>query len=228
MCNSLEIITKGNVAVVSSRVVALDFEKRHSHVCDTIRNLTAENSEVKKMIIESKFEHRGNEYAEYFLTRDGFCLLVMGFTGKKALEWKLKYIEAFNKMEEYIKAKESSEWQLTRKNGKLFRRNETDKLKELAEYAINQGSETYKKSPGKIYINYSTLVNSMCGIKSNQRDICTWKVLITIQTMEDMISNTVVELMNDGAYYKDIYKECKRRCKEILKYAYLPEQKLLK
>ena len=43
------------------------------------------------------------KYTEYLLTRDGFSLLVMGFTGSRALEWKLKYIEAFNKMEQAIK-----------------------------------------------------------------------------------------------------------------------------
>lgn len=41
---------------------------------------------------------RGREENEYLMDRDGFSLLVMGFTGKKALEWKLKYIDAFNKM----------------------------------------------------------------------------------------------------------------------------------
>lgn len=40
------------------------------------------------MMIESEFEHKGNEYTEYLLTRDGFSLLVMGFTGSKALQWK--------------------------------------------------------------------------------------------------------------------------------------------
>lgn len=55
------------------------------------------------MMIESKFEHRGNEYTEYLLTRDGFSLLVMGFTGVKALEWKLKYIQAFNRLEKKYK-----------------------------------------------------------------------------------------------------------------------------
>lgn len=97
------VIKKDGELVVTSRQIAEDFGKRHSHICDTIRNLTAENSEVKKMMIESKFEHRGNEYTEYLLTRDGFSLLVMGFTGSRALEWKLKYIEAFNKMEQAIK-----------------------------------------------------------------------------------------------------------------------------
>ena len=38
------------------------------------------------------------------MNRDGFSLLFMGFTGKKALEWKLKYIDAFNKMEEKLKS----------------------------------------------------------------------------------------------------------------------------
>ena len=89
--------------VVTSRQVAEDFGKRHADVTEIIRKLTTENSAVKNMMIESKFEHRGNEYTEYLLTRDGFSLLVMGFTGAKALEWKLKYIEAFNKMEQAIK-----------------------------------------------------------------------------------------------------------------------------
>ena len=40
----------------------------------------------------------------FLMNRDGFSLLVMGFTGKKALEWKLKYIKAFNQMEEQIKS----------------------------------------------------------------------------------------------------------------------------
>lgn len=60
------------------------------------------------------------------LTRDGFSVLVMGFTGKKALEWKLKYIQAFNSMKAFIREKLSSEWQETRIKGKLARGNETD------------------------------------------------------------------------------------------------------
>ena len=74
--------------VVTSRQVAEDFGKRHTDVTEIIKKLTTENSAVKNMMIESKFEHKGNEYTEYLLTRDGFSLLVMGFTGSKALQWK--------------------------------------------------------------------------------------------------------------------------------------------
>lgn len=103
MSNGINIINQDGVAVVSSRVIAEDFGKRHNDVVRSIENLTAENCVVKNMFIESEFIHRGNAYKEYLLTRDGFSLLVMGFTGKEALQWKLQYIEAFNKMEEKIK-----------------------------------------------------------------------------------------------------------------------------
>ena len=90
--------------VVTSRQVAEDFGKQHQHVTQAIENLISENSLLKSMMMESEYTtERGRKYKEYLLTRDGFSLLVMGFTGSKALEWKLKYIEAFNKMEEYIK-----------------------------------------------------------------------------------------------------------------------------
>ena len=90
--------------VVTSRQVAEDFDKEPKHVNEVIRKLIAENSTVKNMIIESTYiSSRGREEKEYLLTRDGFSLLVMGFTGSKALQWKLKYIEAFNKMEQELK-----------------------------------------------------------------------------------------------------------------------------
>lgn len=103
MSNIIKILNQDGQLVVTSRQIAENFEKEHKHVLETIRNLVAENSAVKNMIIESSYENRGKQYPEYLLTRDGFSLLVMGFTGAKALEWKLKYIEAFNKMEETLK-----------------------------------------------------------------------------------------------------------------------------
>lgn len=103
MNNSINLVNHNGTVVVSSRDIARDFDKRHSDVTEIIRKLTTENSAVKNMMIESKFEHRGNKYTEYLLTRDGFSLLVMGFTGAPALQWKLKYIDAFNKMEQALR-----------------------------------------------------------------------------------------------------------------------------
>lgn len=106
--NLINIENKDGVAVVSSRVVAQDFEKEHRNVLQSVDNLIIDMGGAEKsadLFIESKYQHPQNKqwYKEYLLTRDGFSLLVMGFNGKEALQWKLKYIEAFNKMEEQIK-----------------------------------------------------------------------------------------------------------------------------
>ena len=88
--------------VTDSRSVAEHFGKRHNDVTEVIRKLLATEKSVTKMFHESKFEYRGQEFPMYLMNRDGFSLLVMGFTGAKALEWKLKYIEAFNEMEKQL------------------------------------------------------------------------------------------------------------------------------
>ena len=91
--------------VTDSRNVAEHFGKQHKHVLEAIDNLKAENSALRNLFLEDAYKVEGNNksYKMYLMNRDGFSLLVMGFTGKKALEWKLKYIEAFNKMEAELK-----------------------------------------------------------------------------------------------------------------------------
>ena len=86
----------------TSLQIANDFDKEHKHVLDAIRKLAAENSATKSMFSESTHSNRGKEYPMFYIDRDGFSLLVMSFTGDKALEWKLKYIKLFNDMEERL------------------------------------------------------------------------------------------------------------------------------
>lgn len=61
--------------------------------------------QLESMFIKTTYlnEQNGREVPEYIITRDGFALLVMGFTGEKALRWKLAYIEAFNMMEAQLR-----------------------------------------------------------------------------------------------------------------------------
>lgn len=96
------VIMKDQQAVTSSLQVAETFEKRHTHVLESIDNFVAENS-VAKYFVKGTYENRGKEYPLFYMNRDGFTLLAMGFTGSKALQFKLKYIEAFNEMERHIK-----------------------------------------------------------------------------------------------------------------------------
>lgn len=101
------VYLKKNEAMTTSLQVAEVFEKQHTKVIRAIENIIKglpQNGDTPKLFSKSYYTHPQNnqKYPIYYMNRDGFSLLVMGFTGKKALEWKLKYIEAFNQMEQYI------------------------------------------------------------------------------------------------------------------------------
>lgn len=97
---------KNNEAVTTSLKVAEAFGKRHDRLIDEIERKYSEilnpPNGGARFFYKGTYTNRGKKYPMYYMNRDGFSLLVMGFTGKKALEWKLKYIEAFNQMESYI------------------------------------------------------------------------------------------------------------------------------
>lgn len=118
--NEIKINNINGVLTVSSLQIAKDFEKRHDHVVRNIENIinminrgvpkigeTPEKglkSNISNYFIETTYQNFQNKqcYKCYDITRDGFSLLVMGFTGDKAFNWKIKYIEAFNIMERQL------------------------------------------------------------------------------------------------------------------------------
>ena len=115
--NEIILSEKNGQVLANSREVAERFGKAHGSVLKTIcgetRNgehvnglcdeILASGNPLTKYFIKSTYMNRGKEYPEYLMTRDGFSLLAMGFTGKEAVEWKLKYIDAFNQMEDRLK-----------------------------------------------------------------------------------------------------------------------------
>ena len=198
---------KEEILTANSRDVAEHFEKDHKHVLESIRNLTAENSATKSMFIETSFESRGKFYPQYELTRDGFSLLVMGFTGSKALEWKLKYIEAFNEMERELKRlfEERKRTEIERAKGIIIRHVLTDTIKmKIAD------------SPNKkfAYPNYTKLIyrtifgkslkelQADFGVKPKEtvRDYMTAEQLKEVESMEMLVSS----LINLGMSYDEI------------------------
>lgn len=101
------IAADGENLTTTSRQVAAVFGKRHDHVLARIRILLSELPADRLPYFRECFEinelANGKTEPLYTITRDGFTLLAMGFTGKKALEFKLAYIDAFNAMAAYIK-----------------------------------------------------------------------------------------------------------------------------
>ena len=123
--NDIILSTQNGEPVASSREVAKRFGKNHRDVlraiddllegvrkiAQTPKNLAAENSAATQMFFKSEYTHPQNhqKYPMYLMNRDGFSLLAMGFTGKEAVQWKLKYIEAFNQMEKQLAEQHKSQ-----------------------------------------------------------------------------------------------------------------------
>ncbi|TKI65604.1 hypothetical protein FC756_16270 [Lysinibacillus mangiferihumi] len=100
------VIIQNRQAVTTSLQVAESFEKRHDHVLRDIETILGglPNFGEAPMFYESTYEHPQNkqQYRMFYMNRDGFTLLAMGFTGQKAMQFKLKYIQAFNEMERQL------------------------------------------------------------------------------------------------------------------------------
>lgn len=104
------VFTDNGHVVTSSLDVAENFGKQHKHVLDAIESKiqSAENlAYYKTMFSKGSYkDSRGRNQRIYFMNRDGFVFIAMGFNGRRADEFKLKYIEAFNQMEEQLKSQQ--------------------------------------------------------------------------------------------------------------------------
>lgn len=124
---------QNNRVVVTSKQVAKRFGKLHKDVLESIRQILVAENSATNFYEETTFDYRGRKFPIYLMDKDGFSLLVMGFTGKEALEWKIKYIKAFNAMEQEIQHKEyqaslakSSENELLRKKVEQLKKDKFD------------------------------------------------------------------------------------------------------
>lgn len=165
------------------------------------------NEHTKQMFEMSSYTEKqnGQEYPMCYMNRDGFMLLAMGFTGEKALDWKIQYINAFNTMEEMLKERNTQLWIEQRTQGKLVRNAETDIIKRLIQYAKEQGST----HADMLYMTYSKLANKMTRI--SDRDLATFQQLNELSFIENIILNQIRIGMKNNLYYKEIYKDCKKQ-----------------
>lgn len=92
---------KNGTMTVTSKQISENFGKVHRQVMRDIRELSAKLGDLgeSNFVLSSYTSEQNKVLPCYNITRDGFSLLVMGFTGDEALTWKVKYLQAFNKME---------------------------------------------------------------------------------------------------------------------------------
>ncbi|MBN6075332.1 Rha family transcriptional regulator [Aggregatibacter actinomycetemcomitans] len=101
-----KVFHRETVAMTDTRKVSQFFGKQHKNVLRIIENLGCSGEFWRLNFKPSKYkDERGKMQPIYLMTQDGFTLLTMGFTGKKAMQFKEAYIAEFNTMKNWIIAK---------------------------------------------------------------------------------------------------------------------------
>lgn len=209
-------ISKGKeVTVVTSLDVAETFGKEHKHVLEDVRRIcdSLSTAEISALFYESDYvAANGKKNPMYLMNRDGFTLLVMGYTGEKAMKFKLAYINQFNQMEELLK-------------GKLIEREKGIAVRQSLTKAIQQSSEN-ERMHGHAYSTYTDIVyrtvfgktakqlREEYGIdkKANLRDYFTAEELEKVQSIEMIISG----LVNCGWGYNEIKEFITNPAKKLI------------
>lgn len=196
--------------LTTSLKVADKFEKQHKDVLESIRSIrdAMSTAEFSALFKETSYKaSNGKNNPMYEMNRDGFSLLAMGFTGEKALKWKLDYINAFNIMESELKRiyTERQQWQIERDKGIVIRHILTDTIK----MKITDSPHKRFAYPNYTNLIYRTLFEKTAkeleheyGVKSkeNLRDFFTGEDLEKVQSMEMIVSS----LINCGWGYEQI------------------------
>lgn len=185
-------INKEEVTVVTSLDVAETFGKEHKRVLQDIRELECSEEFGKHNFVLSQYESVQNKKLPmYYITRDGFTLLVMGYTGEKAMKFKEGYIKQFNAMEKAL-------------IGKMKEREKGIAVRQSLTKALQQSNEN-ERMHGHAYSTYTNCIYKVLfgknasqlreqyGIsaKDNLRDCFTEEELKAVQSMECLVSGLV-------------------------------------
>ena len=159
----------------------------------------------------------------YLMNRDGFFMLVTGFTGKKANNIKLAFIKAFNAMEQKLVELQSEQWKEIRAATKVGYRELSAAVKELYEWAVAHGC----KAPEKVfYMNFAKLMDKTLGINPKSRDtLATWQ-LYEIEKLQFIARTIIAGLLAKGEDYHLPYRDCKSAFESYARLSFI-NQRLL-
>ena len=156
MLVEIRTVNKEEVTVVTSLDIAETFGKEHKNVLRDIRELEC-SDEFNRLNFEltSYIDARNRKQDMYYITRDGFTLLVMGYTGEKAMRFKEAYIRQFNAMEKAL-------------IGKLKEREKGIAVRQALTKAIQQSNEN-ERMHGHAYSTYTDVIyKSLFGKSAKQ------------------------------------------------------------
>lgn len=194
----IQITIENEQAITTSRNVARNFEKRHDNVLKDIDQLIEGSPQnLGDLFHETTYTHPQNKqkYREYYMTKDGFTLLAMGFTGKRALEFKLAYINQFNQMEKAIQeVYHISETALTNNVVKELE----NKLSTIIDERLEQYEENYRPTQAnKIALNHYIKSGLGDEREPGEADLVKSRVLLMLdaESWQDVPYKRLVENM---------------------------------
>lgn len=185
-------INKQEITVVSSLDIAETFDKNHAHVLRDIKELECSDEfRESNFGLSSYVNSQNKKQPMYYVTRDGFTLLAMGYTGEKAMKFKEAYIKQFNAMERMLQ-------------GKLIEREKGIAVRQSLTKALQQSTEN-ERMHGHAYSTYTNCIYKVLfgmnanklreyyGIskKENLRDCFSAEELKAVQSMECMVSGLI-------------------------------------
>lgn len=192
MLVEIKTVNKEEVTVVTSLDVAETFGKEHRRVLQDIRDLKcSEEFRLHNFVQSNYVNEQGHKQSMFIMTRDAFTILVMGYTGEKAMQFKEAYIRQFNAMEKALIGKIRE-----REKGIGVRRVLTDSLQRTSENERMHGHAystytdlIYKSVFGKTAKQLRLDLN--IGNKENIRDYLTEEELLLVQNAEMLVSSLV-------------------------------------
>ena len=205
------VFIKRNDAFTNSKVIAEGTGVAHRKLKEVIRKHSAKIKNFGKLSASYGAESTGGRREEFFILNEpqaAFLITLLKNTDK-VVDFKAELVRQFYVMRKILAERQTAEWIETRKQGQLVRKDETNVLQKLVEYAKEQGSS----HADMLYMTYTKLANKMVGITS--RDTATNAQLNDLSTMERLIANVVIDGMNAGIHYKDIYKQSKERLETV-------------
>ena len=202
------VYLKADDVFTDSLVLAKGTKVEHRKIKSVIKKHEKKLKEFGRLSAPYRAESTGGRPEEYYILNEAqatFLVTLLKNTDV-VVNFKAELVRQFFEMRKFIAERHTEAWIETRQQGKLTRKAETDVIKELIEYAKAQGST----HADMLYVTYTKLANSMCGIRG--RDSATVRQLNNLSIFENLILQMIRAGIEQNMNYKQIYQVCKDRC----------------
>lgn len=214
MANLVEL--KGNDVFTDSLVIAEGTGVQHQSVKRMILKNEKDLKDFGTLSILNRESTGGRPEEIYRLNEQQATFLVTLLRNTKVVvAFKSELVRQFYAMRRLLLERETQTWQETRYQGKLTRKTETDVIKQLVDYAKEQGSQ----NADKLYLTYTKLANKMAGV--SHRNTASIMQLNNLSVIENIILHCIQLGILEDKHYKQIYQDCKQRLISYQEIAFL-------